>query len=202
MVTSQRSLVAIVALCAALAVNAFVLGPMWILAPAATFSETAAIPAFGWSQRISWVLLVLLIPLLPALIGPGRRGTPPAWITPTVQASWAAQTSIHFVQGFVLMWLLPLAPELLDLTAGGSLQLAMTVVQGVFLLVNVALAVMLWRAGHSRVGAVLLALGAVITLGFGPFGAGLLALGLGLIALRALRARSTDAQHEQAATYA
>jgi hypothetical protein len=184
MATIPRSLLALLVVCTALAVNAFVLGPMWILAPAEQFSDTVAIPAFAHSQRASWLLLTLLVPLVPSLVRPGRRGTPPAWVAPVVQVALAAQAATHFVQGFVLPWLLPVAPEAIDLTTdGGALKIALITVWVFFLAVNLTFAVTLWRAGHSRLGAVLMGLGAVVTPAFGPFGAGLLAVGLGVQAL-------------------
>lgn len=190
MLTARRSLTALVAICGALVLNAFVLSPFWILAPAEKFTDTASIPAFAWSQRFSWLLLTLLIPVIPALVRAARRSTP-TWIIPVVQVALAMQAATHFVQGFVMSWLLPLAPEVLDLTTdGGALQIAMFAIWVFFLVTNVAFAVVLWRAGHSRIAAVLMAVGAVVTPVFGPFGAGLLALGLTLIALGALRSRS------------
>lgn len=191
MLTTRRSLVALVAICGALVLNAFVLSPLWILAPAEAFSDTVAVAAFPWSQRISWLLLTLLIPVVPAVLRAGSRGTPPAWVGPLVQITLAAQAATHFVQGFVMAWLLPLAPEVIDLTTdGGALQIALFTIWLSFLVVNVLFAVTLWRAGHSRVGAGLMMVGAVVTPMFGPFGAGLLALGLTVIAVGALRSRT------------
>src|SRR5690606_24847102 len=195
--STRRSLVALVAICGALALNAFVLSPLWILAPAEAFSDTVAIAAFPWSQSISWLLLTLLIPVVPALLRAGGRGTPPTWVGPLVQVTLAAQAATHFVQGFVMAWLRPLAPEVIDLTTdGGALQIAMFVIWVSFLVVNVLFAVTLWRAGHSRVGAVLMMLGAVVTPVFGPFGAGLLAVGLTIIAIGALRSRTAAPERE------
>lgn len=202
MPTSRRSLTAFGAICAALVLNAFALSPLWILAPAETFTDTASIPAFFWSQGFSWLLLTLLIPLVPAIVRavPTLRAdgrTVPGWIVPAVQIALAMQAATHFVQSFVMAWLLPLAPEVLDLTTdGGALQVVMTAIWVFFLVTNVAFAVVLWRAGHSRVGAVLMALGAVVTPVFGPFGAGLLALGLALVTLRELRSRSGVPDHD------
>lgn len=190
MATTPRTLAALVTVCAALTVNAFVLGPRWILAPAEQFSDTVAIPAFALSQRLSWLFLTVLVPLVPALARAGTRGTPPGWTLPLVQVALAAQAATHFVQGFVLPWLLPLAPEVLDLTTdGGAMKAALISVWVFFMVVNVTFAVTLWRAGHSRVGAGLMVLGAVLTPALGPSGAGLLALGLGWNAVGALRSR-------------
>lgn len=198
MLTSRRSLTALVAICGALVLNAFVLSPFWILAPAEKFTDTASIPAFAWSQRFSWLLLTLLIPVIPALVRVARRGTPPTWIVPVVQVALAMQAATHFVQGFVMPWLLPLAPEVLDLTTdGGALQVVMFAIWVFFLVTNVAFAVVLWRAGFSRICAVLVAVGAVVTPVFGPFGAGLIALGLALVAVGALRWRAEVAAPEQ-----
>lgn len=197
MLTTRRSLTALVAICGALVLNAFVLSPFWILAPAEKFTDTASVPAFTWSQGISWLLLTLLIPVVPALVRASGRA--PAWIVPVVQVALAMQAATHFVQGFVMAWLLPLAPEVLDLTTdGGALQVAMFAIWVFFLVTNVAFAVVLWRAGQSRIGAVLMAVGAVVTPVFGPFGAGLLALGLTLVAVRALRSRTEVAAPEPA----
>ncbi|NLG23293.1 MAG: hypothetical protein GX555_17880 [Actinomycetales bacterium] len=196
MLTSRRSLTALVAICGALVLNAFVLSPFWILAPAEKFTDTASVPAFPWSQGISWLLLTLLIPVIPALVRASRRAIP-AWVIPVVQVALAMQAATHFVQGFVMAWLLPLAPEVLDLTTdGGALQIAMFAIWVFFLVTNVAFAVVLWRAGHSKVAAILMAVGAVVTPVFGPFGAGLLALGLTLIALGALRSRTEVASSQ------
>lgn len=191
MLTTRRSLLVLVAISGALVLNAFVLSPLWILAPAEEFTDTAAVPAFAWSQRLSWLLLTLLIPVVPALARVARRRTVPGWVIPVVQVALAMQAATHLVQGFVMPWLLPLAPEVLNLTTdGGALQIAMFGIWVFFLVCNVIFAVVLWRTGHSRVGAVLMTVGALATPAFGPFGAGLLALGLAVIAVGALRART------------
>lgn len=195
----NRQLQVAVVISIALAVNAFVLAPLWILAPAEAFSDTAATPAFGWSQRASWLLLTLLVPLLPSLFVAGRRGTPPAWLAPVVQVAFAAQATTHFFQGFVTTWLLPRAPEVLDLPfQGDPLEVATVGIWVFFLVANVAFAVALWRAGHNIVGAGLMALGAVATPTIGPLGAGLLAVGIGIIAIAALRSRTSQPQAELA----
>lgn len=59
-----------------------------------------------------------------------------------------------------------------------------------FAVAMVVVAVVLQRAGHSTVGCVLMAVGAAAVSGFGPIGAGVLAVGLGLVALRLLPGRS------------
>lgn len=184
--TSRRDLTALAIVSALLAVNGLILGPMWLVTPGA-FSDTVATPAYAVSQQASWILLTLLIVLLPALTGAGRR-TLPAWAVPVAQIALAAQAATHFTQGFVLPWLYTVAPEVLDLTAGGTLQLTMTVIWVVFVVAGVTLAVLLWRAGASRTGAVLMILGALATPAVGPIGAGILGLGLVLVAVRALRA--------------
>lgn len=192
MLTTHRSLVALVAICGALVLNGFVLGPLWILAPAEEFSDTASVPAFGWSQGISWFLLTLLIPLVPTLVRVGGSRTPPAWVAALVQIALAVQAVSHYVQGFVLTWLTPQAPEIVNATDGGMLQASMFTIWAFFMVAMVVFAVTLWRAGHNRIGALLMLLGAVATPAIGPLGAGLLALGLGIITVQALRAGSQD----------
>lgn len=185
---SRTPLVALVLVCVALIVNAFVVSPFWILAPAEEFSDTAAVPAFAISQTASWILLTLLIPLLPALGEIDDRCALPRWIVPLTQVAVAAQAATHLVQGVVLPWLESIGSYgALDTPEGGGPQVAMVIVWVLFLVTNVAFAVALWRAGHSRVAAALMIIGAVSTPMFGPFGAGLLALGLGTIAVLALR---------------
>lgn len=193
MLATRRSLVALVVICGALVVNAFVLAPFYMMAPSDTFSDTAAIPAFAWSQRFSWLLLTLLIPVLPALVHSPRRGTSPVWIVPVVQIAFSMQAMAHVIQGFVMPWLAPLAPDVVDYDDGGALFLLSISVWVFFLVANVAFAVLLWRSGHSKLGAVLMIIGAVATPAIGPFGAGLLALGMGLIAWQALRSRGIAA---------
>lgn len=90
----------------------------------------------------------------------------------------------------MLPWLASVAPDVLDITDGGTLQTTMMVVQVAFLVVNVTFAVTLWRAGHSKLGAVLMILGALAIPAVGPIGAGLVGLGLALVALGALRSAS------------
>ena len=186
----DRERIALLAVCAALALNGLVLGPVWVLTDVETFSRTAALPAFALSQRISWALLTLLVVLVPVLLRPGRRGAPPAWATPLLQIALGAQAATNFVMGFVAPWLAEVAPQTLDVP-GGTFQLATTIVWVGFIVVMVVTAVVLWRAGHSRVGAVLAAVGAVAIPGVGPLGTGVLALGLGLAARRP---RSSDRQ--------
>lgn len=186
--TAHRKLIALLTVGALLAVNGLVLGPMWLVVPG-QFSATVASPAYVISQQVSWALLTVLIVLVPVLAKTGRRSLP-AWIIPLAQIALAAQAALHFTQGFVLPWLAGVAPEVLDITDGGSLQLTMTVVQIAFLVVNVAFAVTLWWAGHSKTGAVLMMLGALAVPAVGPIGAGVLGLGLALVALRALRLRT------------
>lgn len=200
MATTHRSLVALATVCAALVVNAFALSPWWILAPAERFSQTVAVPAFAWSQAINWVLLTLLVPLVPALVGTGPRRALPGWFVPVVQVVIAAQAATHMVQGLVMRWLLPLAPEVIDLTTdGGALQIVLITVWVLFLVTMVTFAAMLWRAGHSRVGALLVMIGAVATPAVGPFGAGLVALGLLVVVVTALRAGAAAGTRQGAA---
>jgi hypothetical protein len=90
--------------------------------------------------------------------------------------------------GFVAPWLAGVAPHTLDIP-GGTFQLAMTSVWVAFAIVMVVTATALWRAGHSRTGAVLAVIGAVATPGVGPIGSAVLAIGLGLVALGQLRTR-------------
>ena len=198
MATTRRPLLALVAVCAALAVNGLVLGPLWLVTPG-DFSDTVASPAYVSSQRISWALLTVLILLIPTILRlAGPRATPPAWVIPLAQIALAMQAATHFVQGFVLPWLEPLAPEILNVTAGGTLQVAMFAIQAFYLVAMASAAVTLWRAGHSRVGSVLMILGAVVAPGVGPIGHGIFAIGLGLIALAALRSHSTAPDHRPA----
>lgn len=196
--TVSRARVALLAVCAGLAINGLVLGPSWLLAPAQTFSDTAAVPTFALSQRISWVLLLALVPLVPVLLSPGRRGTPPAWLAPVVQVGVAAQACTVYVTSFVAPWLVQHEPYLLDIP-GGTFQWVTTAVWVSFMGVMVVVAVALWRAGHSRVGAVLAVLGAVATPGIGPIGTGVLAVGLGLVALGQLRGGARQAVQVQSA---
>lgn len=186
---------ALLAVLGALVLNGFVLGPIWLLAPAETFSDTASVPAFAWSQSLSWVLLTLLIPLVPRLVRAGRRGTPPTWVVPLTQVTLALQATTHFNQGVVVRWLLPQQPELLDSTqvSGDILAMSMISIWVTFMVSMVVLAVTLWRAGHSRVGALLMGVGALGTPVAGPVGAGLLALGLLVVTLSAVRAPDPEA---------
>lgn len=170
----------------------FILGPMWLLAPSETFSGTVAVPAFALSQRISWALLTALVVLVPTLLTAGRRGAPPAWLTPLAQLALSAQAATAFVMGFVAPWLAGVAPHALDVTGGGTFQLAMTAVWVAFILVMVVTATALWRGGHSRPGAVLAVIGALVTPGAGPIGSGILAVGLGLVALGRTRTGRHD----------
>lgn len=196
MLTARRSLIALVAVCAALALNGLVLGPLWLVTPG-EFSDTVASPAYAYSQRISWALLTVLIVLLPAVLGlAGRRGTPPAWVVPLAQGALAMQAATHFVQGFVLPWLEPLAPEVLNLTEGGLMQIMMFAIQGFYLVAMTTVGVTLWRAGHSPLGSVLMILGAVVTPGVGPIGHGIFAMGLLVITVRALRSRTVAPESE------
>ena len=183
--TSDRARTAVLAVCAGLALNGLVLGPIWVLTPTATFSETAALPSFAVSQRISWALLTLLVVLVPTLLRGGRRAVP-RWTAPVLQLALAAQAATNFVMGFVAPFLADVAPQTLDIP-GGTFQVATTAVWVGFIVVMVSAAVVLWRTGHSRVGAVLTALGAIVIPGVGPLGAGVMALGLGLVALRQRR---------------
>ncbi len=182
----HRSRTALLAVCGGLALNGFTLGPMWMLKPTETFSQTAALPAFAISQRISWVLLTALVILVPALFGAGRRGTPASWLTPVTQLAVAAQAATAFTMGFAAPWLAEVAPHTLDVP-GGVFQFAMTAVWIVFIAVMVIAATMLWRAGHNRLGCVLAILGALAIPGVGAVGSGVLATGLGLVALGNVR---------------
>lgn len=174
------------AVCAGLILNGFVLGPIWLLTPADTFSETAALPSFALSQRLSWGLLTILVLLVPAMLGPGRRGPLPRWVVPVLQLALVAQAATNFAMGFVAPWLAAEEPRLLDIP-GGSFQFAMTAIWIGFIVATIAVAVTAWRAGHSRMGAGLMILGALAIPGVGPIGTGLLALGLGLVAARQAR---------------
>lgn len=186
---SRSTLTAVVAVCAGLAVNGLVLSPVWLLAPAELFSQTAAHPAFALTQRISWVLVTALLVLVPALLRAGPRRTPPPWLTPVAQLALAGQATTHFTQGFVAPWLAQVQPNLLDIP-GGAFQVASIALWVGFAVAMVVVAVVLQRAGHSTVGCVLMAVGAAAVSGFGPIGAGVLAVGLGLVALRLLPGRS------------
>ncbi len=194
--TGGRARVVLLAVCAGLAANGLALGPTWLLAPSETFSDTVAVPTFALNQRISWVLLLALVPLVPVLLSPGRRGTPPAWLVPVTQAGLAAQACTVFAMSFVAPWLARTEPSLLDVP-GGAFQWAMTAVWVAFMLVMVVVATALWRAGHSRAGAALAVLGAVATPGVGPIGTGVLAVGLGLVVLGQLRAAARPADAPQ-----
>ncbi|MCK0110719.1 hypothetical protein MWU75_00990 [Ornithinimicrobium sp. F0845] len=202
MATVTRTQSVVIAVLGALVLNAFVLSPFWILAPAEEFSDTASVPAFGWAQGISWFLLTLLIPLVPALVHAGQRGTPPAWVVPLVQIALALQAVSHYVQGFVLTWLTPQAPEIVNATDGGMLQVSMFGIWVFFMVAMIVFAITLWRAGHSRVGAVLMILGAISTPAIGSFGAGLLALGLLIITVLSLRSRAALPEAEPASAMA
>lgn len=192
MSTNRRSLTGLVVTGSLLALNGLALGPIWLVVPG-RFSDTVATPAYAISQQVSWALLTVLIVLVPSLASAGRRPFAP-WIIPVVQVALAAQAATHFVQGFVLPWLLTVAPVAVDRTDGGTLQVAMTTIWIAYLLVIVTFAVALWRAGASRPGAVLMLLGALATPAVGPIGAGLLGLGLVFVARGALvRSRLPEA---------
>lgn len=180
-------LVALITVCALLVVNAFVLSPLWIFHPAELFTDTAAAPAYFVTMRLSWLLVSVLVLLLPALVRPGPRGAPAAWVLPLAQIAFAAQAATFFAQGFFVSWLLPIAPEVLNRTGLDRASVGLGLAWVLFLVANLVLAISLWRAGHSRIASVLMILGALGTPVFGPFGAGALALGLGLHAVRALR---------------
>lgn len=190
MTRSTRTLTALLATCAALAVNGLVLGPMWLTLPG-EFSDTAGTTAFALSQRLTWALLTVLVVLVPALLATGPRRRPPAWLAPLAQLALASQAATAFVMGFVAPWLAGVAPHTLDVP-GGGLQLAMTMVWIGFVLAMVVLAVGLWRAGHSRVGAVLVLLGGLAIPGAGPVGAAVLAIGLGVATVAQLRAAQRE----------
>lgn len=190
--TSRRRLLALVAVSALLVVNAFVLSPLWILAPAEEFTDTGAVPAFGLTQTISWLLVSALVVLLPAVVRPGPHGAPPAWVLPVAQLAYTAQAATHFVQGVLIVWLVPLVPEVLNQTGQGWADVALIGSWIAFLVANVVLAISFWRSGHGRIVPVLMALGAVTTPVVGPFGAGLVAAGLGLAAVRTLRSGSRE----------
>lgn len=183
----DHRLVALVTVCALLVVNAFVLSPMWIFHPAELFTDTAEAPTYFVTMRLSWLLVSALVLLLPELVRPGPRGAPPAWVLPLAQIAFAAQAATFFAQGFFVSWLLPIAPEVLNLTGIDRASVGLGLAWVLFLVANLVLAISLWRAGHSRLASVLMMLGALGTPVFGPFGAGLLALGLGLHAVRVLR---------------
>lgn len=184
---TTRTLTLLVATCTALALNGLVLGPVWLLTPAELFSETAALPSFALSQRLSWVLTTAMVVLAPAVAVAGPRRTVPVWLVPLAQLALAAQAATNFAMGFVAPWLARVEPRLLDIP-GGTFQVAMTAVWIAFIVAMVVLAVSLWRAGHSRVACVLVALGAVAVPGAGPIGSGVLAVGFGIVALGRLRA--------------
>lgn len=95
----------------------------------------------------------------------------------------------------MVRWLLPQQPELLDSTqvSGDILAMSMISIWVTFMVSMVVLAVTLWRAGHSRVGALLMGVGALGTPVAGPVGAGLLALGLLVVTLSAVRAPDPEA---------
>jgi hypothetical protein len=209
MSTHPRTLIALIAAGVLLAVNGLVLGPMWLVVPG-EFSDTVATPAFVISQQVSWALLTALIVLVPSLSVAGRLPLP-AWIVPVVQVALAAQAATHFVQGFVSPWLATVAPDALDLTEGGLLQVAMTVIGVAFLIAIATFGVTLWWAGFSRSGVVLTILGALAAPAVGPIGAGFVGLGLVLVAVRALRELRArrgpsrrpeieDAEHEPSST--
>lgn len=187
---SRTTLTAVVAVCACLAVNGLLLSPAWLLAPAELFSETAAHPAFALTQRISWVLVSALLVLVPPLLRVGPHRAPPTWLVPVAQLALAGQATTHFTQGFVAPWLAQVQPGLLDIP-GGALQAAMIGLWVAFAVAMVVVAVVLRRAGHSLPGCVLMGVGALAVSGFGPIGAGVLAIGLGLVTLRLLPCRSS-----------
>ncbi|WP_432558826.1 hypothetical protein [Granulicoccus sp. GXG6511] len=164
------------------------LGPIWLSKPG-EFSDTVAVPAYGVSQAVSWVGLTLLIVLVPvvARLRADRRSLP-TWTVPLVQLALVLQATAHFQQALPTTWLADVAPEVLNITNGGLFMWMMQGIQVVFLLVMVTFAVTLWWAGHSKIGAVLMMLGAIVTPVLGPIGAGVLAIGLGLVVLLARRA--------------
>lgn len=186
MTSTDRSRTALLAVCAGLALNGLLLGPIWLFTTTTTFSQTAALPMFAVSQRISWILLTLLVPLVPGLCRPGRRGSTPSWLPSLLQVAFAAQAATAFVMGFVAPWLAEVAPETLD-RSGGTFQVATTAIWVAFALVAVVAGVCFWRAGLSRVGALVAVVGALVTPGVGPIGSGILAIGLGLVARSARR---------------
>lgn len=166
------------------AANGLVLSPMWLLDGAETFSETAASWEFATSQRISWLLLTLLVPVVPALAGGGTRSR----MALVVQVDLTAQAATAFAMGFVAPWLAGVEPDLLD-RSGGAFQVAMTAVWLLNIGVLVAFAIALARTpGAGRVGPVLLAVGALVVPGAGPVGWGLMGLGLAVVARRLLSA--------------
>lgn len=176
MTTTRPAHTALIATGSLLALNGLVLGPMWLITPG-EFSDTVASPAFQISQMVSWGLLTVLIPLVRALATTERRALP-GWVVPAVQIALAMQAATAFTQALVLPWLLEVAPELLNLTDGGALQYTMTGIWVLFLVVMIAFAAALWRAGSSRAGAILMMIGALTTPVAGPIGAGLLGLGI------------------------
>lgn len=170
-----------------LALNGFVLGPVWLFGGGETFSQTASTWAFSLSHRVSWVLLTGLVVVVPTVLAHGPR-RPAGWVAPVAQVAFAAQAATAFALGFVAPWLAGVAPALLDVS-GGSFQVAMTTVWIGFILSMVALAVALARTGGvGRLAPALVAVGALVVPGAGPLGAGLVGLGLGVAARARLRA--------------
>lgn len=184
--TRRPGLRALIVLSGILAVNGLVLGPIWLATPG-LFSDTVASPAYVVSQRVSWAALTALVVLIPVVAAAGRRPLP-EWAISLAQIAFALQATLHFVQGFVLPWLLTVARDALDLTDGGLLQTTMLVIQIGYIIAIVTFAVMLWRSGRSKTGAILMVLGALVTPAVGPIGAGVLGIGLALVAVAELRA--------------
>ena len=174
-----------------LALNGFVLGPLWLFGGGETFAETASSWAFALSHRLSWVLLTGLVVVVPSLLANGTRRPAAGWAAPLAQVAFAAQAATAFALGFVAPWLADVAPSLLDVS-GGSFQVASTAVWIGFILSMVALAVALARTGGlGRLAPALVAVGALAVPGAGPLGAGVVGLGLGLAARARLRRSSS-----------
>ena len=191
-----RSLLATAVIGLLMAVNGFVLGPLWLFGGGATFSETAASWPFALSQQLSWLLLTAALVAVPEVLRGGTRREAPGWARPLLTVALSAQAATAFVMGFVAPWLAEVEPRLLDI-GGGSFQLAMTLVWIGFVLAMAVVGVVLARTGGlGLVAPALVVVGALAVPGAGPVGVGLLGLGLAL----AGRARLRHAAPTSAAT--
>lgn len=166
------------------------------------FSENGAqweYQVFHLVYLVELAILALCVPGLRAFRGGSGRSLP-GWLVSTLTALIPLQAGTVFVNAFVVPFLADVAPEALDVSAGGGFAIGMSVV---WVLWSVALATLGVIGARRRVipvaASVLLAVGALIIPVFGPVGTILMGAGLGLWASRALRAETkllpADADH-------